>query len=131
MKQHEEAVKLLQIIFEAAVARKHLTYITAAQALGRPKTHTKAVGAVCDLLDAAAALADVPLFALVMVRGSQGAHDINPKAWGEDLKGKEKIIQRSKQHIFTKKDVDDISKALDELQRLPVDLNQDGFRRAG
>jgi hypothetical protein len=46
-----------------------LTYQTAGQALGRdPVNNSRMVAQVCDLLDAVAALAGVPLLALVMVR---------------------------------------------------------------
>jgi hypothetical protein len=91
--QHAEARKLLPIIFSAAAAAKPLTYGTAAQALGRPKTNSRAVAQVCDLLDAAAAFAGVPLLALVTVLDQ--SHHINPNAWKGDSR-REKIIARSK-----------------------------------
>lgn len=59
-----------------------LTYQSAAQKLGKEIDHARAIAQVCDLLDAAAALAKVPLLALVAVRVSSG--EINPKAWVKD-----------------------------------------------
>jgi hypothetical protein len=78
--QQLEARKLLAVISSAVTTHRLLTYRTAAQALGRdPLTNSRMVAQVCDLLDAAAALAGVPLLALVMVREISG--DINRKAW--------------------------------------------------
>jgi hypothetical protein len=74
------------------------------------------VAQVCDLLDAAAALAGTPLLALVMVRELSG--EINRKAWtGEDTKPgrREAIINRSLSHRFTSDDFRAISEALERL----------------
>jgi hypothetical protein len=104
--QHAEARKLLKIISSALAKHKApLDYKRAAKALGRdPKTNSRMVAQVCDLLDAAAAFAGVPLLALVMVRESVGQKQINRKAWtGNDVEPgcRDKIIDRSLQHIFT------------------------------
>jgi hypothetical protein len=62
--QHDEARRLLPIIISAAASHQLLTYQTAAEKLGRPRNNARMVAQVCDLLDAAAALAEVPLLAL-------------------------------------------------------------------
>jgi len=69
---------------------------------------------MCDLLDAAAALAGVPLLALVQVRINSG--DINPKAWRKESKLRKAIIEKSKRHHFTDADFKAISSALKELE---------------
>ena len=93
-----------------------LTYQTAAKKLGRTVDHARAIAQVCDLLDAAAALARVPLLALVAVRVSSGA--INPKAWVKDTPPgvRESIIRRSLDHTFTDDDYAAIEKSLNELK---------------
>jgi hypothetical protein len=115
--QHREARKLLPIISSAAATHKLLTYRTAAKELGRnPKTNARMVAQVCDLLDAAAAFAGVPLLALVTVRELSG--DINRKAWtGNNVEPwrREAIINRSLQHKFSHADFQAISDALNEL----------------
>jgi hypothetical protein len=114
--QHEDARKLLRIIISAFKNDKLLTYKRAAELLGRipPEKHSRAVAQMCDLLDAAAALAGVPLLALIQVRINGG--DINPKAWREDNKRRKAIIERSKRHLFTNADFAAISVALKKLE---------------
>jgi hypothetical protein len=117
--QHAEARKLLEVI-RVAVANHEtpLNYKKAAEALGRdPEKNAKMVAQVCDLLDAAAAFAGVPLLALVMVRESVGGK-INRKAWtGKDVEPgyRETIINRSLHHKFNDVDFLAISKALETL----------------
>jgi len=115
--QHAEARKLLPIICSAATTHKVLTYRTAAKELGRnPKTNSRMVAQVCDLLDAAAAFAGVPLLALVTVRELSG--NINRKAWtGNDVDSehREAIINRSLHHQFSNADFQAISEALEKL----------------
>ena len=83
-KQHDAARKLLPIIVDAAASHQFLTYQTATESIGRPKRHARMVAQVCDLLDAAAAFADVPLLALITVL--QADLHINRKAWtGKDV----------------------------------------------
>jgi hypothetical protein len=116
-KLHDEARKLLPIVVSAAVSHQSLNYQTAAQKLGRPKNHARTVAQVCDLLDAAAALAEVPLLALVTVR--EADYHINRKAWtSKDVEPwiREAIIKRSEQHTFTPADFDAIAKALEKLE---------------
>jgi hypothetical protein len=110
--QHAEAQKLLPIIASAAATHKLLTYKTAAKELGRdPKTNSRMVAQVCDLLDAAAAYAGVPLVALITVRELSG--DINRKAWTGNGSGyREAIIERSLRHKFNKDDFLAIFEAL-------------------
>jgi HNH endonuclease len=113
--QNEDARKLLGIITSAVKSDRLLTYKSAAELLGRfpPENHSRAVAQMCDLLDAAAALAHVPLLALVAIRMNSG--QINPKAWREYGESRKAIIEKSKRHSFTKADFKAISKALTEL----------------
>jgi hypothetical protein len=70
---------------------------------------------MCDLLDAAAALAGVPLLALVAVLTD--THEINPKAWKKEYSERRNaIIERSKRHTFSRTDFDAISAALAQLE---------------
>jgi hypothetical protein len=115
--QHDAARKLLPIIVEAAASHRFLTYQTAAESIGRPKKHARMVAQVCDLLDAAAAFADVPLLALVTVL--QADLHINRKAWTDkDTEPwvREAIIKRSQQYTFTRVDFDAIAAALEKLE---------------
>jgi hypothetical protein len=110
--QHEDANRLLEVIRRHGDRQPLLTYQTAAVALGRPETDARPVAQMCDLLDAAAALADVPALALVKVRSKGGA--INEKAWrGEHPR--DAIINRSLGHTFTDQDFSDIAEALRQL----------------
>ena len=116
-KLHDEARKLLPIIVSAAASHQYLTYQTAAQKLGRPKNHARLVAQVCDLLDAAAAFADVPLLALITVL--EADHRINRRAWtADDVEPwiREGIIKRSQHHTFTQADFDAIAEALEKLE---------------
>jgi len=113
--QHRDAHKLLTII--AAEQKKQtneLTYQKAAKLMGRPAGHARAVAQMCDLLDAAAALAGVPLLALVAVRDSSG--EINKMAWKKEYgPRRDAIIKKSKEHNFTDRDFALISTALNDL----------------
>ncbi|SFB35872.1 HNH endonuclease [Collimonas sp. OK607] len=115
--QHDLAHSLLKIIHDMNKSDPLLTYQTAAKALGRPTNNARAIAQVCDLLDAAAALANVPLLALVAVRTVSG--EINPKAWVKvkDAPGdiRERIIKTSLSHIFTNSDFTAIEMALTRL----------------
>src|SRR4051812_7244828 len=79
--QHQDARKLLSIISSALANGNKLTYRKAAESMGRKpaQNHSRAIAQMCDLLDAAACLAGVPLLALVAVRAESG--EINEKAW--------------------------------------------------
>jgi hypothetical protein len=112
--QHQEAKKLLRII--SAKNWNNKSYWDAAKAMGRvpPQDHSRAIAQMCDLLDAAACLAGVPLFALVAVRERTG--EINPKAWKKEFgPRRDAIIKRSLEHHFSFADFDAISYALDDL----------------
>jgi hypothetical protein len=112
--QHQEAKKLLRII--SAKNWNNKSYWDAAKAMGRvpPQDHSRAIAQMCDLLDAAACLAGVPLFALVAVRERTG--EINPKAWKKEFgPRRDAIIKRSLEHHFSLADFDAISYALDDL----------------
>ena len=72
--QHAGAMQLLGIITRIGAHSGKLTYTSAAK-LMRPRDyekHSRAVAQMCDLLDAAACLAGVPLLALVAVRAKTG-----------------------------------------------------------
>src|SRR4051794_40175539 len=115
-KLYDEACKLLPIIVSAASSHQDLNYQTAAQKLGRPKNHARVVAQACDLLDAAAAIADVPLLALITVREKD--YSINRKAWtAKDIEPgvRDAIIERSRKYTFTPRDFDAIEEALKKL----------------
>lgn len=93
--QHSEARMLLDIISSALASGNEMTYRKAAGWMGRvpPQDHSRAIAQMCDLLDAAACLAGVPLLALVAVREQSG--DINKKAWKAEYGPmREAIIKR-------------------------------------
>lgn len=112
--QNTDARRLLDLLQSVPT---DIDYRRAAEALGRdPETDSRAVAQICDLLDAAAALAGVPLLALVKVRTQTG--DINPKAWTskeEERELRPHIIARSEGHKFTPSDFDAIREALKKL----------------
>jgi hypothetical protein len=110
--QHQLAHHLLSIIRDANAIDRLLTYQIAAKELGRPIHHARAIAQVCDLLDAAAALAQIPMMALVKVRATNG--EINPKAWVKDIPAgvREAIINRSLSYKFTEEDFSALEKSL-------------------
>ena len=116
--QHTEAKKLLALLRQTFGSKDPLTYESAADALGRnPKTNARMTAQVCDLLDAAAFLAGVPLLALIAVREASG--EINRKAWtGEGItpQQREQIIERSAGHIFSDHDFVLIAESLKALK---------------
>ena len=117
--QHLEAAKVLQIIRAANSERRLLTYQSLAAELGHdPTKHARALAQVCDLLDAAAAYAGVPLIALVAVRNAAGR--INPMAWRKNtpLGVRDAVIDRSQSHKFTQADFNAIEQALATLDGL-------------
>jgi hypothetical protein len=82
--------------------------------MGRPANHARAVAQMCDLLDAAAALAGVPLLALVAVKDASG--EINKMAWKKEYgPRRDAIIGRSESHIFTANDFAAIKGAINDL----------------
>jgi 5-methylcytosine-specific restriction endonuclease McrA len=81
-----------------------------------PKTNARMIAQVCDLLDAAAWLAGIPLLALVAVRNESG--EINPKAWIQEPAIRNKIIDQSVSYKFTDYDFAAIAKSLEELAGL-------------
>jgi hypothetical protein len=112
--QNADAHRLLTILSSEAVAATPLTYQGAAAALGRdPKTNARTVAQMCDLLDAAAALARVPLLALVRVRNVKG--EINPKAFRQEPSLRTALIEQSQKHKFTADDFAKIEAALSTL----------------
>ncbi len=119
--QHRDARKLLRIISSNIANSEKLTYRDAAILMGRPPNHSRAVAQMCDLLDAAACLADVPLLALLEVRNK--SKGINPKAFKKDNLLREAIIKRSSDYQFDAADIKAISQAIGNL-------GQRGNRRA-
>ncbi|EJN16287.1 hypothetical protein PMI42_00122 [Bradyrhizobium sp. YR681] len=116
-KQYETARQLLPVVVSAAASHQFLTYQTAAESVGRPRNHARAIAQVCNLLDAAAALAEVPLLALVTVLDTN--NKINPNAWTADFIEpgiREGIIKRSLGHTFTNADFEAIALALEQLK---------------
>jgi hypothetical protein len=72
---------------------------------------------MCNLLDAAACLAGVPLLALIAVRADNG--EVNPKAWRQHSGAARKsIIDRSLGHKFSRADLRAIGRALGDLKGL-------------
>lgn len=114
--QHELARQVLKLIRDGHGTHRLLTYQSAAKALGRTADSARAIAQVCDLLDAATALVNVPLLALVAVRATSG--EINPKAWVKDTPDgvREAVIKRSLAYAFTEEDFDKIEKSLDSLK---------------
>lgn len=127
--QHQLALQVLELIREGNRAHRLLTYQSVAKALGRPTDSARAIAQVCDLLDAAAAISNIPLLALVAVRATSG--EINPKAWVKDTPVgiREAIIQRSLTHSFIEEDFTAIEKSLGELSGYGNNAAWDEVRR--
>lgn len=113
--QHDDARKLLKIISSARAKNEALTYSGVAVKMGRPADHSRAMASTCNLLDAAACLAGVPLLALVAVLAQSG--DVNPDAFAREFDEVQRktIIERSRLHQFVAADYEAISKALEDL----------------
>lgn len=117
--QHVEALKVLALIRANGHADPMLTYQTVAAKLGRdPSKSSRAMAQVCDLLDAAAAHAEVPALALVRVHNANG--EINPNAWTRNAPPglRDAIIARAQAHQFTDADFTAIERALTHLSGL-------------
>jgi len=113
--QHRDAIKVLALIRASAPGSPLLTYQSVAAKLGRdPKNSARAIAQVCDLLDAAAAHAEVPALALAMVRNAN--EEINPNAWKRDTPPalRQSIIQRALTHRFADADFAAIERALED-----------------
>ena len=118
-KQHSIAHQLLPIIRASVETGERLTYSSVAEKLGRPRDNARMVAQVCDLLDAAAAFAGIPLLALVVVRELSGV--VNRKAWrgrGRPAWLSDAIIKRSEQHEFGPADFAAIEGSLENLAGL-------------
>lgn len=116
--QNDEARRLLKVIKTAWREPRYLTYQSAAEGLGRPKNHARTVAQMCDLLDASAALAGIPLIALIAVTEKSGK--VNRDAWKNDVPDgiRERIIENSRAHRFLESDFDAIERAMDDLKGL-------------
>src|SRR5579859_3195625 len=114
--QTKEAKRLLGIIAQSVSNDELLSYGDVAIAMNRtpPQDHVRAVAQMCDLLDAAACLAGIPLLALVAVRAKSG--EINPKAWKKEYgPRRDAIIKRSREYSFGPRDFAAIQSAIDDL----------------
>ncbi len=113
--QHQLAHGVLSLIRKANGTDTKLTYQTVAVKLKRPENHARAIASACDLLDASAAFANIPLLALIKVRDASG--EINPDAFvkGSPKGLREIVIGRSKAHTFTEHDFDTIKISLTSL----------------
>lgn len=117
--QHAGAKELLSIIARMGAHSGKLTYTSAAKMMvgSDYEKHSRAVAQMCDLLDAAACLAGVPLLALIAVRAKDG--EINPKAWTREYSAaRSAIIDRSRSHRFSRGDFEAIGRALFNLKGL-------------
>lgn len=117
--QHAEALRVLALIRAAQPSGPALSYRTVAARLGRdPSRSSRAMAQVCDLLDAAAAHAEVPALAMIRVLNARG--EINPKAWKKNAPPglREAIIMRAQAHTFTDTDYAAIERALADLKGL-------------
>jgi hypothetical protein len=111
--QHQAARNLLPVVWDAATKGSPLTYKSAASVLGRnPDKNQRMVAQVCDLLDAAAAYAGVPLLAFPTVREQGGG--FNRKAFAREPY-RDKLLAMSLQHKFTVEDRNAIASALEKL----------------
>lgn len=99
--QHQDARKILKIIATGQKRNELLTYTSLAVTMGRPADNSRAMASTCNLLDAAACLAGVPLVALVAVRSQTG--DVNPRAFTREFDEVQRliIIKRSQDYKFT------------------------------
>src|SRR5690348_15275182 len=79
--QHRDAVQALEIIIKAYKEYRVLTYTELARLLGKenPSDYARAMGGVCDKLDAACCFAKVPQMPLAVVREEEGY--VNRRAW--------------------------------------------------
>jgi hypothetical protein len=113
--QIHDARKLLKIISSTVAKQQTLTYPSAAKIMGRPATHSRAMASTCNLLDAAACLAGVPLLALIAVRAK--SKKINPAAFRKEFSEYQRnaIIKRSLDHQFSPGDSKAILNGLDDL----------------
>jgi hypothetical protein len=117
--QHRLGRQMLQVIGNEPSERRLFTYQSLSHELGRqPLTDGRAMAQVCDLLDAAAAVAGVPLYALVRVRNAKG--QINPMAWRKGVPGwvRPAVIRRSEHHEFSDADIASIGSGLQQLDGL-------------
>ncbi len=101
--QHKEARRLLPLLFEAGQEHRRMTYIDAGKALKwdlRGSIHI--MGDIIHLLDAAAALAGVPLIALYTVRANGG---VGMKAEGLMIRNFANSSWRRRRRIRSRKPI--------------------------
>lgn len=118
-KQHAMARSALEVIESARTNQESLSYKSIATKLGLdPVRYARAVAHACDLLDAAAVEAGVPLPALGVVLNA--SEEVNPAAWsrGPFAVHKDRIVRTSERHQFSKEDYEGIRRGLDALSGL-------------
>ncbi len=92
-----------------------MTYADAVKALGwNLRGSTRAMGEIIDLLDAAAALANVPLIALYMAPANGGS-GVNYETFLNDPALRAQLLDEAKAHVFTQTDIANIEAELDKL----------------
>jgi hypothetical protein len=115
VEQHEDARKLLPMLFKANREKRFLTYTDAVSALGwKLRGSARMMGDATGLVDAAAALANVPLIALYTVPANGGSI-ANTKAFSPNLHAQ--LLDEAKAHTFTQTDMANIEAELDMLFR--------------
>ncbi|MBX3625033.1 MAG: HNH endonuclease [Rhizobacter sp.] len=117
--QHSLAHEVLSLIGAVPGERRQFTYRSLSEELGRAaENDSRAMAQVCDLLDAAAAIADVPLYALLRVRNAKG--NINAMAWRKNVPNwvRPAVIRRSESHEFSASDIAAIARGLESLRGL-------------
>src|ERR1700682_767383 len=106
-----DAEKTLEIIIKECRKPPELTYKSLCVELKRdPDKNCRAVGQVCDKLDAVSVLAGVPLMALAFVRNE--ARDINPRAFCGFAK--ERFVAHALEYNFNQTDFDKMQRCLQE-----------------
>ena len=115
--EHKEARRLLPLLFKANREHRFMTYVDAVKALGWDlRGSTRMMGNVTHLLDAAAALANVPLLALHTVRAN-GGFGANCEAFHNETELRAQLLAEAAAHTFTQTDVANIEAQLDNLFR--------------
>ncbi len=112
--QHKIARQVLPLIFAAESEGRDLSYKALLQKIGRAPDEGRMMGAVCDLIDAASALAGVPLISLWRVKTAGREH--NPRAFADNPGLKKALLDEARRHVFTDADQAAIQNALDELK---------------
>ncbi len=109
--EHKEARRLLSLLFKVNQEHRLVTYAEAAKMLGWDlRGSARMMGCVTDLLNAAAALTNVPLIALYTARanGFEGAFHNHPELRAQ-------LLAEAQAYTFTQTDIANIEAQLDKL----------------